>query len=163
MNMHLASITSLEIQEFAEEIISAAGHGGQYFWTSGNDLADMDEFYWDNERPFDYTNWRNPATSCSPGNCVALLDESENYRWINLPCTNNQYFICASNTYGKLTQEHPLFIIPGLLDYKSFFFSDLQLRTDRYRILTSPAIGLTILITNFGVSQKQALIKFNPA
>lgn len=112
MNMRLTSITSSEVQEFAEEIISAAGHGGEYFWTSGNDLASMGEFYWDNDQPFDYLNWRNQDTNATTTaqHCVVLLDESEGYRWMNVPCTNDHFFICEDNTYSKLQASPNSFI-----------------------------------------------------
>lgn len=75
------------------------GLENQYFWTSGNDLADEGNFMWmPNGQPFDYTNWGTdePSKRKESYDCVELFRRKNGLTWKTCECTENHFFICES-------------------------------------------------------------------
>lgn len=72
------------------------------FWTSGNDLASVSDFFWmANGQPLTYTNWfPGEPNFIGQERCIEIsnngLTESETHpiKWNNLFCDHELNFVC---------------------------------------------------------------------
>lgn len=73
----------------------------EHYWMSGNDLGKEGSFAWSSSgRAFLFTDWKTgePNNVQYPGgldeDCVVLYYVDNVYKWYDVPCTHEYFFIC---------------------------------------------------------------------
>ncbi|XP_071094837.1 perlucin-like [Haliotis cracherodii] len=97
---HLVRITSKEEDDF---VTHKAKQIGREFWLGATDCITEGEFRWEGGVPLNYTNWcpeqPNNDGGDKPHHCLMLWKRC-GYRWNDLECDAELYFICERRVAG---------------------------------------------------------------
>ncbi|XP_014092471.1 C-type lectin 37Db [Bactrocera oleae] len=96
----LVSIESASEQFQVQNYINYFNLESNDFWTSGNKLADLQNFRWGyNGSKFSYTNWAmgRPDNFMGAQHCVKLQEHF--LKWDDDFCENSHHFICQIDTH----------------------------------------------------------------
>ncbi|KAJ8940564.1 hypothetical protein NQ318_012963 [Aromia moschata] len=102
--MQLVSIPTQAINDRLGKYIGEIGVGNGHFWTSGTNLADVNQWIWlSTGENFVYTNWHpgEPSYKNSDNvteNCVEARHFGKGFTWNDLNCFWEAYFICESTS-----------------------------------------------------------------
>ncbi|CAC5393171.1 VCAN [Mytilus coruscus] len=78
---------------------SQASHRGGGWWLGASDLAQEGAWRWTSGNQVGYSEWASnqPDNASSDQNCLQLWDE-KSYRWDDLWCSYDRYYICQRKT-----------------------------------------------------------------
>lgn len=95
MNGDLVSISNADEQELISGMTS--WNGERNYWIGLNDVEREGEYYWSDERPLDYENWKDLEPNDDRGreNCVEI--DSKNSKWNDDDCRKHYRFICETS------------------------------------------------------------------
>ncbi|XP_073832280.1 lectin subunit alpha-like [Musca autumnalis] len=117
-NLQLVEIKSEDKNEALVEVLSSVFRKRPInLWLGANDEFNTKKdarrpFYWSSSgKRMDFTNWADgsPANAGSNEHCVHICAKTKNYKWSDLPCTEQIGMICeeqpAYNTHRQSLQD----------------------------------------------------------
>jgi len=83
MNAYLLTITDSNEQAFC-------GQPDNYTWIGGSRLLTTDDWQWETEKTWNYTNWHSSTYSTSTG----CLTRANTGSWLSHSCTHSLEYVC---------------------------------------------------------------------
>nr|XP_023014521.1 macrophage mannose receptor 1-like [Leptinotarsa decemlineata] len=103
-SMKLVSIQTKEKNDAINSVLQKSG-ANEYYWTSGNRIADEKTWIWPPSEKITYFNWDQgePNNLRTHENCLEVFKSGTDTKWNDDPCDQKNLYICESPAQVPVT------------------------------------------------------------